>query len=236
MVKTLSCIIPAYNEHKTLPTIIHTLASLSLPRIDIELLLIDDGSTDATPQITRALQQNYPQLRVYRHAVNQGKGASLRTGIAHAKGDFLLFQDADLEYTPNDIPRLVAFLIETNGEVVYGSRFNSVNHFNSFLQFFGNRFLTFLTNLLYGSRLTDMETGYKLLRRSALRGITLREKGFGIEPELTAQLLVHHRRILEFPISYRARTKGKKLHYLRDGLRAVWILFLGRIKGRKRIK
>ena len=231
MVQRLSLIIPAYNEADTLQAVILALHALSLPEIEKEIIVVNDGSTDTTEKILEQLQQTIP-LRVYVHASNKGKGASIRTGLSHATGELVLFHDADLEYNPRDIIRLMKRMHETNADAVYGTRMNS-NHarFASSLQRGGNWFLSFVTRLLYGGDISDMETGYKLLKRSALQGICLREKGFGIEPELTAFLLLQKRKIVEIPISFRARTKGKKLHYLRDGLRAFSVLLKYRVKG-----
>lgn len=231
MVQRLSLIIPAYNEADTLPRVISTLHALSLPACKKELIVVNDGSTDATEQVLEQLQRTIP-LRVYMHTLNRGKGASIRTGLAHATGDLVLFHDADLEYTPRDIVRLVRRMHETNADAVYGTRMKSRDaRFASLLQREGNRFLSLITRLLYGGQVSDMETGYKLVQRSALRGIRLGETRFGIEPELTAQLLLQRRRIQEIPISFHARTKGKKLNYFFDGLRALYVLVKYRVKG-----
>lgn len=231
MVQRLSLIIPAYNEADTLQAVIRALHALSLPEIEKEIIVVNDGSTDTTEKILKQLQQTIP-LRVYVHASNKGKGASIRTGLVHATGDLILFHDADFEYSPSDIMNMVKCIRETNADAVYGTRMNS-NHarFASSLQRGGNWFLSFVTRLLYGGDISDMETGYKLLKRSALQGICLREKGFGIEPELTAQLLLQNKRIVEIPLSFRARTQGKKLRYVRDGLRAGYVLLKYRVKG-----
>lgn len=231
MVQRLSLIIPAYNEAETLSAVLSALHALSLPGIEKEIIVVNDGSNDGTEEVLEQLQRTIP-LRVYMHATNRGKGASIHTGLTHATGDFVLFHDADLEYAPHDILRLLACMQKTGADAVYGTRMTSKHaQFASLLQRGGNIFLSFVTRVLYGGKVSDMETGYKLLKRSALQDISLHEKGFGIEPELTAHLLLLHRRIVEVPISFRARTQGKKLHYLRDGLRALFVLVKYRVKG-----
>ncbi|KMY66136.1 glycosyl transferase [Desulfocarbo indianensis] len=226
---------PCYNEEQFLEEIVRRVQAVDLGDIERELIIVDDCSRDNTPQIQAALEGQtsaHPSakpfdrpIRVLRHEVNQGKGAALRTGFAQAAGDLVIIQDADLEYDPEDYPKLLRPVLKGKAEVVYGSRFTGERR-NMFLHhWMGNKFLTLLTNLLYNTTLSDMETCYKLFTRHALQGITIKSDRFNFEPEITAKILKKGIRIYEVPISYTGREfeEGKKITW-RDGFVALWCL------------
>jgi len=202
-------------------------AAVDLAGIEKEIVIANDGSTDGTRRVIdeRHLPANLP-VHVYHSPINLGKGAAVRMGLAFATGDVLLIQDADLELDPNEYSALLQPIAAGRADVVYGSRFLAPSGRVPGKTRAANRFLTVLTNLLFGGRLTDMETAYKVMRRTALEGVRLRCVGFDIEPELTARLLRAGRRIVEVPISYNPRTEdeGKKMRWV-DGLDAVYTLF-----------
>jgi len=226
----LSIVIPIYNERGTWRELLRRVEAVELGGWRREVLLVDDGSTDGTRQELAALPvgpdtagRPGDRRRVLFHPANRGKGAALRTAFAAAGGDVVLVQDADLEYDPRDIPRLLAPLEAGRAAVVYGSRFaRGRRPLGSLASFLANRFLTMLSNLLTGQRLTDMETCYKVLRREVLIGLDLRQERFGFEPELTAKLARRGVSIREVPIRYAGRgyAEGKKIGW-RDGLQAV---------------
>ena len=220
--RKLTVIVPVYNERTTVAEAVRRVRAVDLP-LDREIIVVDDGSTDGTGDILPTLQDS--KVRVVSHRENRGKTAAIRTGLAHASGDFVLIQDADLEYDPGDWPKLLAPVLDGRASVVYGSRFIGRRRRMLFRSSVGNRFLCLLTNLLYRSRLTDVETCYKLFDRRILDGITLRSERFGFEPEVTAKLLRAGERIHEVPISYvgRTRREGKKISW-RDGVETVRIL------------
>ena len=227
----LSVIIPVYNEEQTIDEVIVRVSGVELPGVEKEFVIANDGSTDGTRRIIDA--HAWPAgaaVHVYHSPINLGKGAAVRIGLAFATGDVLLVQDADLELDPNEYGRLLEPLVHNRADVVYGSRFLGKNRRIPGRTRMANRFLTALTNLLFGSRLTDMETAYKVMRREALTGIRLRTVGFDIEPELTAKLLLAGRRIVEVPISYKPRTKdeGKKMRWI-DGVDAIYALLKCRL-------
>ena len=201
-------------------------AAVDLGAIEKEIVIANDGSTDGTRRVIddRNLPPNLP-VHVYHSPINLGKGAAVRMGLAFATGDILLVQDADLELDPNEYAQLIAPLLDGRADVVYGSRFLRPTSKVALRSRAANRFLTLLTNLLFGGRLTDMETAYKVMRREALQGIRLRTVGFDIEPELTARLLRASRRIVEVPISYNPRSadEGKKMRFV-DGVDAIYTL------------
>jgi len=222
---TLSVVVPVYNERYLVRDLLTRVLAVEDSCLgELEVLVVDDGSTDGTREILRQLAAGEPRLRYFEHARNQGKGAAIRTGIAAATGDLILFQDADLEYDPSDYPRLVRPFLEDGADVVYGSRFLAADR-RRVLRFRHsriNRWLTWLSNLLTDLDLTDMETCYKVFRTELLKSIPLRSNDFALEPEITAKIAKRGFRIFEVPVSYLGRTQleGKKIGW-RDGLRAV---------------
>ena len=216
----LSIIVPVFNEARTVEKVLEQLLSLSL---DKEIIVVDDASDDGTSE---RIKNFVPAIRVLRHKSNQGKGAALRTGLAVASGDHICFCDADLEYDIGQIKTLFERISRGDAAIVYGSRFIDYQPRKNPVHYWGNRFLTWLTNFLYGAKLTDMETGYKIFRADIVKNLNLTGRRFEIEPEITAKILKQGIRIVEIPITYDPRTKadGKKIKY-RDGLTAVWVLF-----------
>jgi glycosyltransferase involved in cell wall biosynthesis len=218
---TLSVVMPVYNEARTIVSVIERV--LKAP-VDLtkEIIVVDDASTDGT----RELLQNMPpgEIRLVLHDVNQGKGAAIRTGVAHAIGDIVLIQDADLEYDPRDYPLLLEPILEDRADVVFGNRFHGGPHrVLYFWHYAANRGLTLLTNLLTGLNVTDMEVGYKVFRRDVLRRLTLKSDRFGFEPEITVKVARLGCRVYEVPIRYYGRTyeEGKKITW-RDGIAALF--------------
>lgn len=218
----LSIIIPVYNEVNSLSEIVQRVQQTNLAW---EIILVDDGSQDGTREILKELDGK-ENIRVILHEKNQGKGAAVRTGLAAARGDVLLIQDADLEYDPRDYPLLLRPIEEGIADVVYGSRFlGGPRRVTMFWHMVANKMLTFMTNLLYDTILSDMETGYKVFRREVIEGMPLHAKRFDFEPEFTAKVLKRHYRIYEVPISFNPRdySQGKKIK-LKDAFEAVWTL------------
>jgi glycosyltransferase involved in cell wall biosynthesis len=227
--KKLSVIVPVLNERNTVAEILRRMRAVELPgNIDLEIIVVDDGSTDGSVDVLHQL--NDSTVRVVTHATNRGKGAAVRTGFSHSTGDLILIQDADLEYDPEDWPKLLAPVLRGNAIVVYGSRFTGERRNMLFLHWVGNRFLSFVTNVLYNTTLSDMETCYKLIARSVLESLDLRADRFDIEPEITAKILRRHIRIYEVPISYAGREfdEGKKISW-RDGFAALFMLLRCRV-------
>ena len=223
----LSVVMPIYNERATLRRAVEGVLSAN-PGIAIELLCVDDGSTDTSREILEALQREYsPALRALWQTRNMGKGAALRRGIQEATGDFVIIQDADLEYDPAEYPLLLAPLMQGKADVVYGSRFmgGSPHRVLYFWHSVGNRLLTLLSNALTDLNLTDMETCYKAFRREVIQSMNLGENRFGFEPEVTVKIAKRRLRVYEVGISYSGRTyeEGKKIGW-KDGVRAVWCL------------
>lgn len=215
---------PVYNEFETLRPAID--AVLAIDRVD-ELIVVDDGSTDGTRDLYPVIATLDDRIRIFMHEQNQGKGAAVRTGFDKATGDILLIQDADLEYDPRDYPVLVRPIEEERAAVVYGSRFRGGPTKTMFFwHMVGNKFLTLVTNIVYNTILTDMETCYKVFRADVIRGIPLRSKGFEFEPEITSKVLKRGYRIYEVPISYNGREfeEGKKLNPWKEGPKALYYL------------
>jgi glycosyltransferase involved in cell wall biosynthesis len=219
----LSVIIPAFNEAATLEEIVRRVERVSVEK---EIVVVDDCSTDETPVIARRLAAA-GRIRLFRHEQNCGKGAALRTGFAAARGDIVVVQDADLEYDPEEIPRLMRPILAEKADVVFGSRFagGESHRVLYFWHFAGNRLLTLASNMLTDLNLTDMETCYKLFRREVIQEIQIEEARFGFEPEITAKVARRGWRIYETGISYSGRTyaEGKKIGW-RDGARALWCI------------
>lgn len=214
---------PVFNEKDTIGEILRRVERVRLAQ---EIVVVDDGSTDGTRKVLKQLARRHPRLRLILHERNRGKGAAVRTGIAAARGDLILIQDADLEYDPRDYPALLAPLQEGKADVVFGSRFlGGARRPTMFWHMVANKLLTLLTNILYNSILSDMETGYKVFRREVIRSIPLRARRFEFEPEITAKLLKRRVRIFEVPISFNPReySEGKKIG-LGDAFEAVWAL------------
>ena len=220
--RKLSVIVPVFDERNTVVEIVRRMRAVELP-VDLEIVIVDDGSTDGTGDVLRQLADS--TVRVVLHERNKGKGAAIRTGLEKVTGDLVLIQDADLEYDPEDWPKLLAPVLRGKAQVVYGSRFTGERRNMLFLHWMGNRFLSLTTNVLYNTTLSDMETCYKLFDRSVIDGITIRASRFEFEPEITAKILRRGIRIYEVPISYTGREfdEGKKITW-RDGFIALWTL------------
>jgi glycosyltransferase involved in cell wall biosynthesis len=214
----VSFLIPAFNEGSTIGEVLDRIARLDL---DAQTIVVDDGSTDDTAEIARQ------KGAVVIQRANGGKGAAIRTGIPLLEGDIVVIQDADMEYDPAEVPELIAPIRGGAADVVFGSRLSGGRPQRAYLfwHLVGNRFLSLLTNVLYNTTLSDMETGYKAFRAEVLRSLDLREDRFGIEPEITGQVCKQKLRVYELPISYYGRTfdEGKKITW-RDGFRAIWVL------------
>jgi glycosyltransferase involved in cell wall biosynthesis len=217
----LSVVMPVYNEHDTIEEIIGRV--LAVP-VRVELIVVDDCSTDGTRDILQRLQQQC-RFKLLLQERNQGKGAALRRGFQEVTGDIVLIQDADLEYSPEEYPDLIDLICSGRADVVYGSRFLGRHRVFMFTHYLGNRLLTSITNVLYNTMLTDMETCYKVMRVDVLRSMQLESDGFGIEPEMTAKIFKRRYRVYEIPITYDGRgyDEGKKITW-RDGFTALWVL------------
>ena len=217
----LSVIMPVYNEAKTVEEVIRKV--LEQPQV-AELITVNDASQDGTGKVLKELAQSLPKMRVLEHSVNQGKGATLRTGISHATHPYVLIQDADLEYDPDEYPILLKPILSGKADVVFGSRFigGEAHRVLYFWHSIGNRFLTLLSNMFTNLNLTDMETCYKVFRREIIQAIRIEENRFGFEPEITAKVARMNVRIYEVAISYSGRTyaEGKKIGW-KDGLSAI---------------
>jgi len=220
----LSIIIPCYNEKNYLSQLI-TLVKES-PIRDKEIILVDDGSNDGTTDLIRSRLEAEVDKVVY-HPQNMGKGAAIKSALRHVTGDMVIIQDADLEYDPNEYPKLIAPIEEDKADVVYGSRFlgGGPHRVHLFWHFMGNRFLTLISNMFTNLNLTDMETCYKLFRTEIIKDIDLKQKGFGIEPEITAKIARKKCRIYEVGIAYYGRSydEGKKIDW-KDGFKAIYLI------------
>jgi len=222
--RKLSVVVPVYNERNTLVEVLRRMRAVELPDgVEREIIVVDDGSDDGTRDVLKQIGDS--TVRVVLHDVNRGKGAALRTGFAHATGEYVLVQDADLEYDPEDWPKLLNPVLRGRARVVYGSRFSGERRNMLLLHWIGNRFLSMTTNVLYNTTLSDMETCYKLLDRELVEEMKLRSDRFDIEPEITAKVLKRGIRIYEVPISYLGREfdEGKKITW-RDGFSALFAL------------
>ena len=219
---SLTVIMPVYNERTTVAEVIRRMRAVELP-VRLEIIAVDDGSSDGSDKVLGALEDS--TVRVLRHPKNQGKGAAIRTGMTEARGDLVLIQDADLEYDPNDWPKLLDPVLRGKARVVYGSRFTGERKNMLPLHWLGNRLLSLATNLLYNTTLSDMETCYKVFDRRVLDGVTIRSNRFDFEPEITAKVLRRGHRIYEVPISFAGREfdEGKKITW-RDGFAALYAL------------
>ncbi len=228
----LTVLMPVFNEAKTVEEILHAVDAADAAGLEKELIIVDDGSTDGTREILERLDGLRSDTRVCFHAQNMGKGAALRTALNYATGDIVIIQDADLEYDPQEYAELLRPILAGRADVVYGSRVRGGKPVQDFslLYLWGNRFVTLVANLLYGSALTDMETCYKVFRADVIKNIHIRANRFEFEPEVTAKVLRRGHKIVEVPISYFSRPKaeGKKLSW-RDGFGALWTLLKYRV-------
>jgi len=222
---TLSIVIPIYNEAATLADLIVQVRAVEIP-LDRQLILVDDGSTDGTRDVLKAMEDD-ADVMVVLHERNQGKGAALRTGFAAATGDLVLVQDADLEYDPQDYPKLLKPLLDGRADVVYGSRFTGGECHRALAYWHsqGNRLITRFSNMFTNLRLSDMETCYKVFKREIIQGVTIQENRFGFEPEITAKIARARVPVYEVGISYNGRSydEGKKIGW-RDGVRALYCI------------
>lgn len=220
----ISIVIPVYNEKDTLKLLLEKVEQANFSGLEKEIIMVDDCSTDGTTEILKELSANY---KVLFHEKNQGKGAAIRTAIKEATGDFVCIQDADLEYLPDDYDKLLPLLINNEADVVYGSRFKNKENLKNFIlkNKIANKFLTLLTNVLYGAEITDMETCYKAFKREFIQGITIKSNRFDFEPEITAKIMKKKARLKEVPISYvgRGHDEGKKINW-KDGIHAILTL------------
>jgi glycosyltransferase involved in cell wall biosynthesis len=222
---------PVYNERDTLAAAVKEVLNVTFP-CDVELVVVDDGSTDGTRELYRSLGDD-PRIIVHMHERNRGKGAAIRTAAAAASGDYVIMCDADLEYSPAEIPSLLAPVIAGDAEVVYGTRTFGSHNAYSYAYVLGNKGVTTFANVLFNCYISDLETCFKLIPTALYRDLGIRETGFGMEAEVTGKLLRRGIRPYEVPISYKARTRaaGKKLTW-RDGVEALWILFRERFTPR----
>lgn len=234
----LSIIIPVFNEEKTITDLIKKVAAVKFPNAEKEIVIINDCSTDGTAQKLQQLAKSVPDLTIITHSKNQGKGAAVRTGFAKATGDYIVIQDADLEYDPNQLPMLFKPIQEGIAAVVYGTRLKRLPHLHKeesrgrfLLHYLGNRFLSFITSALYLQWITDMETCYKIFPRAFLKKTTIYGNGFDFEPEITAKLIKHGYKIVEIPITTTPRgyEEGKKLQTFPEGFRALITLIKYRL-------
>ncbi len=225
----ITIIIPSYNEAETVGLVIKKLDELCFDNISKEILIVNDGSTDGTKEILERLKGGGLDFRVVSHKKNTGKGAAIRTGFKYASGDIIVIQDADLEYNPDDIKKLLIPLLQKESSVVYGSRFKMKPPVLYNRYYAGNKILSWLISVLYRQKITDSYTGYKLFLNNVLNTLKLKSDGFEIEAEITCQLIKKGYKILELPISYQPRTidEGKKISW-QDGLKGLWTILKNR--------
>lgn len=228
----LSILMPVYNEEAHVADVLKQTLAVDYP-CEIELIVVDDGSRDGTADVLTRIDD--PQIRVITHPRNRGKGAAIRTAVAHAEGDYLVILDADLEYDPQDIPKLLSPVLDGRARVVYGNRVFGSHSAYSFWYVVGNKAITTAANMMFNSYIGDLETCFKLMPVALYRSLDIRSQGFGMEAEVTAKLLRRRIRPYEVPISYRARsrTEGKKITW-RDGVEALWVLGRERTRQRRR--
>lgn len=228
--KTLCIVIPVYNEEKTIAEIIERVMNVTLESINKKIVIVDDKSTDSTRDILGQISVKYPDIKIILKEKNEGKGAALKTGFAAADGDYVVIQDADLEYDPEDYKVMLNSFKHSEVDVVYGSRFLGKHRAFLFMNYVANKILNLVTNILYNTTLTDMETCYKMFKAHLLKGIEIKSKGFEIEPEITAKMLKKKAKIYEVPISFYGRSyeEGKKIKAI-DGFKAIWALIKYRV-------
>jgi glycosyltransferase involved in cell wall biosynthesis len=219
--RLLSVIVPVYNERNTVAEILRRMRRVELA-IDREIVVVDDGSVDGTDKVLATLEDS--TVRVVTHPANRGKGAAVRTGIAAARGDLVLIQDADLEYDPEDWPRLVAPILLGKTKAVFGSRYIGEREAMPVARWLADRSLALLATVLFNATITDVETGYKVVDRQVLDGLHLQAEGFDFEPELTAKLLRQGQRMYEVPVAYTGRAAHERKFTWRDGIKAGWTL------------
>ena len=220
----ISIIVPVYNEIETLDKIVEKIEQAPFCGLEKEIIFVDDSSFDGSTDLLKKYEEKY---KVFYHETNQGKGAAIRTAMKHMTGDIMVIQDADLEYDPKDYDELLRLILEDKADVVYGSRLSGGKPSRSFMftHLMGNRLLTLITNILYNTTLTDMETCYKAFRTDSLKGIEIKSDRFDFEPEITAKVLKRNARLYELPVSYYGReyAEGKKITWF-DGIHAIWAL------------
>ena len=228
----ITILLPVFNEVRTIREILQQVDAAVAADLEKDLIVVDDGSTDGTREVLERLDGLKTPVRVLFHTQNMGKGAALRTALTYATGEIILIQDGDLEYDPKEYTELLEPILTGRADVVYGSRLRGGKPVRDFslIYLWGNRFVTFVANLLYGGALTDIETCYKVFRADVIKNIRIQSNRFEFEPEITAKILKRRHKIVEVPISYygRDRSEGKKLSW-RDGLRALWTLLKCRI-------
>ncbi len=223
----LSIIVPVYNEEKTIEQVVDKLQRVDFGDISHEIVIVNDSSTDNSLMLLEKLAKKYRNIRLVTHTKNMGKGAAIRTALRYISGDIVVIQDGDLEYNPEDFKKLIKPILEGKTKVVYGSRLlGQISGFNIPSHYYGNKLLSFITGFLYGKKITDMETCYKMMKREVMLGLNLKSSTFDIEPEITAKLLKKKYKIIEIPISYHCRSfeEGKKITW-EDGILAIYTLF-----------